>query len=96
MGRQNPCHFRIISQSFEEKRYGEVFKQLPRWRRRLPADLGRIVCGGLNDALGNDRTSNYMYEGLERLQKEIMKIELIQKYLLDESADQQRVDKGRP
>ena len=47
-----------------QRTYPKAFQGVPRWNKRLPADLGRIVCEGLNDTIPRRRVNN-PYEGIE-------------------------------
>lgn len=51
--------------------YGDVFAGDPRWNHRIPADLGRIVCEGLNKLLRTDQSPPYRYHGLEAVENSL-------------------------
>jgi hypothetical protein len=46
-----------------QKQYPDAFTNQARWNRRIPADLGEIVCEGLNATL--PRSSTYVYDGFD-------------------------------
>jgi hypothetical protein len=50
-----------------QQTYGEVFQGHLRWRNRLPADLGQIVCNGLNKTLRLGKPNTYLYEGIDAI-----------------------------
>jgi hypothetical protein len=64
-----------------QRNYGGEFEGNPRWQQRVPADLGRIVCGGLNEALVDNQRSTYQYRGLEAVEKMLIEEPLVKRFL---------------
>lgn len=56
-----------------QKAYPEAFAGQPRWRERLPADLGRIVCNGLNATGSSNSQPQYRYEGIDAVSSALVR-----------------------
>jgi hypothetical protein len=68
------------------KNHDHLFKDLPRWSRvRLPGDLGMIICEGLNKALSEEGDSNYLYRGIEEIEKALDSNPLVKQFLATNS-----------
>ncbi len=56
-----------------QRTYPQAFADHPRWRDRLPADLGRIVCQGLNAVGAAKSRTRYLYEGLDAVSSALLR-----------------------
>jgi hypothetical protein len=62
-------------------RYAELFDGDPRWRGRLPADLGLLVNKALNDAAtGNDGVT-YEFQGADEIAKALEDHSIVRRFL---------------
>jgi hypothetical protein len=64
-----------------QQTYPDVFRGKLRWNDRLPADLGQVVCTGLNSALGCHKSAFYRYEGIETVAKMIRRNRVVATFL---------------
>ncbi len=74
-----------------QRNYGAVFTKLPRWADRLPADLGSIVCRGLNEALADQQDTQYLYRGLEEVQKALEDNPIVRRFLTSKGIPAEKV-----
>ena len=63
-----------------QRTYADMFAEMPRWRVRLPADLGKFVRDGLNKAVAGKPPAS-RYHGIETVISAIMKHPLVKRYL---------------
>ena len=71
-----------------QRTYPSFFQGKLRWGVRLPGDLGRIVCEGLNRALRRRRRGQYLYEGIEAVVKALLHDKRVAAFLGDANAAQ--------
>ena len=64
-----------------QRSYPKAFADQPRWRDRLPADLGRIVCQGLNSTLPARSGQSYLYQGLDAVLATVMRNRRVAQYI---------------
>jgi len=67
------CHIR--------KKYAPLFDDDPRWKYRLPADLGRLVNKALNDAAGGNQGAGNEFQGADELTKLLEQSPIVQRFL---------------
>jgi hypothetical protein len=51
------------------KTYPEVFEGSGRWTGILPGDMGMLICKELNEAAEHDETPDYVFRGLDAVEK---------------------------
>ena len=56
-----------------KRTYPQAFADHLRWQDRLPADLGRIVCHGLNAGGATKSRARYRYEGLDAVSSALLR-----------------------
>lgn len=78
-----------------QQTYPDIFQSELRWRQRLPADLGEIVCGGLNRTIGRSKRSRYRYEGIEAVGKALRRDRRVAAFLGKGNAAQPDVSVAR-
>jgi hypothetical protein len=62
-----------------QKNYTEAFEKALRWRYRLPGDLGRIVCWGLNATFPGG--GEHLYQGVDAVAAALADNPSVKKYL---------------
>jgi hypothetical protein len=72
-----------------QRTYPQAFADHVRWRDRLPADLGRIVCRGLNES-----RARYLYEGLDAVSSALLHQPRVSNFI-DSAAPDGRRKKSR-
>jgi hypothetical protein len=71
-GDRTAALFAALFVDYLHRMYADAFVGHARWRDRLPADLGRIVCEGLNAAGPTRPQGPYRYYGVEEVTSDLL------------------------